>query len=370
MGTKNMKLAEDLDLEQVAAETHGHVGADLAALCSEAALQQIREKMDLIDLEDETIDAEVLDSLAVTMADFRYAMGKSTPSAIRECVGDPDVNLPVEPAKPPEGGVNGVRPVGRRHHDDVGPLLQAVHEGEKLRYNSPLNLAVSLLSLGSNRVELVDEDDGRRVLLSLLKSLSQVALALTCQLAHDLWPVDEEEEGTGLVGYSPGHQGLSSTRGAEEQDAPGWLHSNGLEQSRVPEWKLHHLLEGGELLSATSNVVVANGVQGILLVLALDWLSLAMDHSVRGDNAVWRGISLNHLELDSPHASSDDEVVPLVDWPVRLKEVGLQVHLKPVPCQALNTVINGQDVDPLAVLHVRTALDCNDVAQPHPQVVP
>merc|ERR1712001_814983 len=81
-----MKLHDDLDLEQVAAETHGHVGADLAALCSEAALQQIREKMDLIELEDETIDAEVLDSLAVTMADFRYAMGKSTPSAIRECV--------------------------------------------------------------------------------------------------------------------------------------------------------------------------------------------------------------------------------------------------------------------------------------------
>merc|ERR1711892_1327317 len=84
--TKNMKLADDLDLEQVAAETHGHVGADLAALCSEAALQQIREKMDLIDLEDETIDAEVLDSLAVTMEDFRFALGKSTPSAIRETV--------------------------------------------------------------------------------------------------------------------------------------------------------------------------------------------------------------------------------------------------------------------------------------------
>merc|ERR1719512_133030 len=84
--TKNMKLADDLDLEQVAAETHGHVGADMAALCSEAALQQIREKMDLIDLEDENIDAEVLDSLAVTMEDFRFAMGKSTPSAIRETV--------------------------------------------------------------------------------------------------------------------------------------------------------------------------------------------------------------------------------------------------------------------------------------------
>jgi SpoVK/Ycf46/Vps4 family AAA+-type ATPase len=56
---------------QVANETHGHVGSDLAALCSEAALQQIREKMDLIDLDDEHIDAEVLDALAVTQEDFR-----------------------------------------------------------------------------------------------------------------------------------------------------------------------------------------------------------------------------------------------------------------------------------------------------------
>lgn len=47
------------------------MGADLAALCSEAALQAIRKKMDLIDLEDETIDAEVMNSLAVTMDDFR-----------------------------------------------------------------------------------------------------------------------------------------------------------------------------------------------------------------------------------------------------------------------------------------------------------
>lgn len=60
-----------LPLLQVANETHGHVGADLAALCSEAALQAIRKKMDLIDLEDETIDAEVMNSLAVTMDDFR-----------------------------------------------------------------------------------------------------------------------------------------------------------------------------------------------------------------------------------------------------------------------------------------------------------
>merc|ERR1711915_1056797 len=84
--TKNMKLAEDVKLEEISANTHGFVGADLAQLCTEAALTCIREKMDLIDLEEETIDAEVLDSMAVTMEDFRFAMGKSTPSAIRETV--------------------------------------------------------------------------------------------------------------------------------------------------------------------------------------------------------------------------------------------------------------------------------------------
>jgi transitional endoplasmic reticulum ATPase len=47
------------------------VGADLASLCSEAALQQLRVKMELIDLEEETIDAEVLNALAVTMKNFR-----------------------------------------------------------------------------------------------------------------------------------------------------------------------------------------------------------------------------------------------------------------------------------------------------------
>merc|ERR1719199_1986093 len=44
--TKNMKLDEDVDLAAIAKDTHGFVGADLAALCTEAALQCIREKMD------------------------------------------------------------------------------------------------------------------------------------------------------------------------------------------------------------------------------------------------------------------------------------------------------------------------------------
>ncbi|PVV03740.1 hypothetical protein BB560_001768 [Smittium megazygosporum] len=84
--TKNMKLSDEIDLEKIAAETHGFVGSDLAALCSEAAMQQIRKKMDLIDLEEDEIPAEVLDSLAVSMEDFKYALQNSNPSALRETV--------------------------------------------------------------------------------------------------------------------------------------------------------------------------------------------------------------------------------------------------------------------------------------------
>ena len=84
--TKNMKLGTDVKLEEVASNTHGFVGADLAQLCTEAALTCIREKMDLIDLEEETIDAEVLDSMAVSQEHFKSAMGTVNPSSLRETV--------------------------------------------------------------------------------------------------------------------------------------------------------------------------------------------------------------------------------------------------------------------------------------------
>jgi SpoVK/Ycf46/Vps4 family AAA+-type ATPase len=46
-----MKLEEDVDPKSIARETHGFVGADMAALCTEAAMPCIREKINLIDIE-------------------------------------------------------------------------------------------------------------------------------------------------------------------------------------------------------------------------------------------------------------------------------------------------------------------------------
>ena len=42
--------------------------------------------MDVIDLDDETIDAEILNSMAVTNEHFKAALGSSNPSARRETV--------------------------------------------------------------------------------------------------------------------------------------------------------------------------------------------------------------------------------------------------------------------------------------------
>ena len=84
--TRNMKLDDDVDPEAIAKETHGFVGADMAALCTEAAMQCIREKMDLIDIEEDTIDVEVLASMSVNQEHFKFALGTSNPSSLRETV--------------------------------------------------------------------------------------------------------------------------------------------------------------------------------------------------------------------------------------------------------------------------------------------
>eukprot|EP01084_Bolivina_argentea_P242219 406414_1 len=49
--TKNMKLEEGIDLEKISQASHGMVGAALAQLCTEAAMQWIRDKMDVIDFD-------------------------------------------------------------------------------------------------------------------------------------------------------------------------------------------------------------------------------------------------------------------------------------------------------------------------------
>ncbi|MGN6057090.1 MAG: CDC48 family AAA ATPase [Sphingomicrobium sp.] len=82
--TRGMPLAPDVDLDSLARRTYGFVGADLAALTREAALEAVRRIMPKINLSEDVIPNEVLDALSVELRDFDNALKRVQPSAMRE----------------------------------------------------------------------------------------------------------------------------------------------------------------------------------------------------------------------------------------------------------------------------------------------
>jgi transitional endoplasmic reticulum ATPase len=82
--TRNMPLAEDVDLKRLSDVTHGYTGADMASLCREAAMKALRRYIPEFNLEEERIPPEVLEKMVVKMDDFLSAYREITPTAMRE----------------------------------------------------------------------------------------------------------------------------------------------------------------------------------------------------------------------------------------------------------------------------------------------
>ena len=82
--TRGMPLAKDIDLDDLAARSHGFVGADLAALCREAALQSVRRLLPDLDLDSGELPQDAIDKLEVTKSDLELAFTQMSPSALRE----------------------------------------------------------------------------------------------------------------------------------------------------------------------------------------------------------------------------------------------------------------------------------------------
>ncbi|MBI4530717.1 MAG: CDC48 family AAA ATPase [Candidatus Latescibacteria bacterium] len=90
--TRGMPLAGDVDLKRLAEITHGFVGADLAALCREAAMSCLRTIFPKIDFGLDQIPYETLLDLEVTMGHFMEALKEVEPSVVREVtIETPDV---------------------------------------------------------------------------------------------------------------------------------------------------------------------------------------------------------------------------------------------------------------------------------------
>jgi transitional endoplasmic reticulum ATPase len=82
--TRGMPLAPDVGLDDLARRTYGFVGADLAALTREAALEAVRRIMPKINLSEQVIPTAILDALSVETRDFDNALKRVQPSAMRE----------------------------------------------------------------------------------------------------------------------------------------------------------------------------------------------------------------------------------------------------------------------------------------------
>ncbi len=80
---RDMPLTPDVTPEKLASLTQGFVGADLAALCREAAMNCLSSRMNELDL-DKAVPAEILESMKVSMDDFTAALGDVEPSGMRE----------------------------------------------------------------------------------------------------------------------------------------------------------------------------------------------------------------------------------------------------------------------------------------------
>jgi len=81
--TRNMPLKEDVEMDEIADLTHGYVGADLEALCKEAAMSTLRNIIPEIDM-DEEIPSEVLEKLVVDRDAMMDGLRNVEPSQMRE----------------------------------------------------------------------------------------------------------------------------------------------------------------------------------------------------------------------------------------------------------------------------------------------
>ena len=84
--TRGMPLARDVNLDELAKATHGFTGADIAALCKEAAMKAIRRILPEVEKIEGKIDQKILEKIIVTRQDFVDAMSEIEPSGMREII--------------------------------------------------------------------------------------------------------------------------------------------------------------------------------------------------------------------------------------------------------------------------------------------
>jgi transitional endoplasmic reticulum ATPase len=82
--TRGMPLAQDIDLQELSSELNGYTGADIKALCREAAMKALRRYVPEIDSEGDKVSPDTLGVMDIRYKDFKEGMKEIIPTAMRE----------------------------------------------------------------------------------------------------------------------------------------------------------------------------------------------------------------------------------------------------------------------------------------------
>lgn len=117
--TRGMPLAQDIDLQELALELNGYTGADIKALCREAAMKSLRRYIPEIDSATGKVSPDTLRVMDIRSRDFREGMKEIIPTAMREFY--------VEVSRIKWEDVGGLHNVKRILHDN---LIMSIKEPE------------------------------------------------------------------------------------------------------------------------------------------------------------------------------------------------------------------------------------------------
>mmetsp|Transcript_26041 Transcript_26041/g.62130 ORF Transcript_26041/g.62130 Transcript_26041/m.62130 type:complete len:269 (-) Transcript_26041:266-1072(-) len=192
---------------------------------------------------------------------------------------------------------------------------------------------------------------------------------------HNLGAVNEEKEGAALARKRLADHGLAAPRRAVQQHPARGVHADLGEELRVLERQLDDLAQLSDLLGEAADVIVADLANpvGVRLV-ALERRALGEDDALGRHDREGRVlvVNLHHLEV---HGAVQLLVVhrehlPDMHRPEVVLEIRLEENLKNIAVKAMQTVLEGKDVDALGVFDVRILRNLHAVGIPDLQPAP
>ena len=285
----------EVDLWQVSSKClHGSFTNECGKVCSNETVRVVKHP----------IDFEVVRNWHLTCVHFHDFLSALT-------VWDTNLDFSIETATTSERWVECITTVGCTNDDNVVPSLHSVEQCQHLSNNTSFDFATHIFTLWTNRVNLIDENDGRCLFAGFIEDFTELLFRLSVIFGDDFRTVDSLEVSVHFGCNRLGNHGLSCTRWPVKENAFRWVDTKASKQLRMLEWQFDHFANLLQLLTNTTNVLVGDAFR-LTNVFVVNRFVLDDDVRIAGDfdNPFWR--CLDHSERQcfgkQRHAWNEDSV--------------------------------------------------------------